>query len=162
MARVNVYEAHDNGYGDAEYTLAGWFRSERAERYSDADHNGNGSGGTGRGQAVYRTAQGRWVLERWTRWQGEEDHLEYIDAETARSWLLKNDFDEAIEEHFGEIADEQGPGRPEIGPAFSVRFPAGLLARVDEQAKAEGRSRAELLRDAAVRYLNDGGVLRSD
>src|SRR5664279_3927290 len=33
-------------------------------------------------------------------------------------------------------------GRPEIGPAFSVRFPAALLDQVDTAAAAEGCTRA--------------------
>lgn len=37
-------------------------------------------------------------------------------------------------------------GRPAIGPAFSVRLPPGLLARVDAAAAAEGVSRAEWIR----------------
>lgn len=40
-------------------------------------------------------------------------------------------------------------GRPEIGPAFSVRFPAALLDRVDKAAAAEGRTRAGWLRASA-------------
>ena len=40
-------------------------------------------------------------------------------------------------------------GRPEIGPAFSVRFPAALLDRVDTAAAAEGRTRAGWLRASA-------------
>lgn len=46
-----------------------------------------------------------------------------------------------------------GPGRPEIGPAFSVRFPPGLLARVDTAATALGVSRAEYLRGLAEKAL---------
>jgi hypothetical protein len=152
MARVNVHEAHDNGYGGTEYTLAGWFDSQRAQRYSDVDRNGNGSGGTGRGQAVYRTAQGRWVLEHWTSWQGEHDRAEYIDAEAAKTWLLENDFDDAVKEHFGEIEDERGPGRPEVGPATQVRLGEDLTARVDA-ARHAGESRA-----AAIRRLLEGAL----
>ena len=44
-------------------------------------------------------------------------------------------------------------GRPEIGPAFSVRFPAALLDRVDTAAAAEGRTRAGWLRASAEERL---------
>lgn len=37
-------------------------------------------------------------------------------------------------------------GRPEIGPAFSLRFPQDLLALIDAQAAAIGDSRAALIR----------------
>jgi hypothetical protein len=48
-------------------------------------------------------------------------------------------------------------GRPEIGPAFSVRFPAVLLDRVDAAAAAEGRSRAGWLRASAEDRLANLG-----
>lgn len=40
-------------------------------------------------------------------------------------------------------------GRPEIGPAFSTRFPADLLCKVDDAAAVRNESRAEWLRVAA-------------
>lgn len=61
--------------------------------------------------------------------------------------------DEFILRFFGPVEDERGPGRPEIGPAFSVRFPPELLDAVDQAAQTTGRSRAQWLRDAAERAL---------
>src|SRR6478752_5771639 len=40
-------------------------------------------------------------------------------------------------------------GRPAVGPAFQVRFPEELLARVDRAAEGEGLTRAGWLRAAA-------------
>ena len=45
------------------------------------------------------------------------------------------------------------PGRPPIGPAFAVRFPVGLIARVDQAAAEARTSRAGWLRDAAEEQL---------
>lgn len=45
-------------------------------------------------------------------------------------------------------------GRPEIGPAFSVRFPTDLLTEVDAAAAADSESRAEWLRSAAQDRLH--------
>jgi len=39
-------------------------------------------------------------------------------------------------------------GRPEIGPAFSLRFSPDLLAKVDQAAAAEGVTRAAWIRAA--------------
>jgi len=39
-------------------------------------------------------------------------------------------------------------GRPEVGPAFSLRFPPDLLGKVDEAAAAEGVTRAAWIRAA--------------
>lgn len=45
------------------------------------------------------------------------------------------------------------PGRPQIGPAFVVRFPEDLIARVDQAAADARTSRAGWLRDAAAEQL---------
>lgn len=153
MARVNVYEEHDDGNGGTEYTWAGWFDSTKADRWTDMDHDNNGSGGVGRGQAVYRTAKGRWVLEHWTCWQGEEDRYTFISPDEARDWLLQNDCDEAVEEHFGEIEEEQGPGRPAIGPPLPVPMSKGLRVPLGLRANAAGTSMAEVVRTAVAREL---------
>ena len=47
-----------------------------------------------------------------------------------------------------------GVGRPEIGPAFSVRFPEDLLERIDADAASVGVSRASWLRAAAEERLS--------
>lgn len=52
-------------------------------------------------------------------------------------------------------ASDLGPkgGRPEIGPAFSLRFQPDLLAAVDAAAEREGITRAEWVRRAALAAL---------
>lgn len=45
------------------------------------------------------------------------------------------------------------PGRPGIGPAFSVRFPPHLLVAVDAVAERDGISRAEWVRRAVLAAL---------
>lgn len=37
-------------------------------------------------------------------------------------------------------------GRPQVGPTVEVRLPADLVARLDDDAEAQGVSRAELIR----------------
>lgn len=44
-------------------------------------------------------------------------------------------------------------GRPEIGPAFTVRFPAEITTYIDVVAEVEGLSRAAWLREAAEERL---------
>lgn len=149
MSRVNVRETiSPEDYGLVTPKLAGWFDWDKAARWSDADCNGNGSGGAGRGQAVMLTAGGRWVLENWTRWQDENSRYEYITADEARDWLLRNNEDAAVAAHFGEIAEEEDRrgGRPEIGGAVHIRFGEDLLAKVDAYAKAHEISRPEAVR----------------
>lgn len=145
MDRVNVTE--DDGWG--ERRLVGWFDLARAARWSDMDHNHNGSGGVGRGQAVVRTAGGRWVLETWTLWDGESPAYEFVAPDRARVWLIRNNLDDVVEEHFGRPAEEEGPappGRPEVGPQVHARLDPELLADVDSEANRRGVSRAETIR----------------
>lgn len=149
MLRINVYEKiREEDYGYVTPKLAGWFDWHKAARWSDADYNGDGSGGVGRGQAVILTSGGKWVLERWSRWQNESDRYEYITADEARDWLLRNNEDAAVAECFGEIAEEEDrrPGRPEIGGRISTAIGDELLANVDAYAKAREVTRAEAIR----------------
>lgn len=51
-----------------------------------------------------------------------------------------------------------GLGRPEIGPAFSVRLGEELTGRLDAAAKAAGLTRAAMLRRIVTDHLgNDHG-----
>lgn len=144
MARVNVTNEHGE--------LIGWFDDEKAEKFKeDRDWNGSNwisvaTGSQWHHEALYRTAGGRWVLNSWSQFQGVPEQYEFISDARAREWLLKNGHDEAVERYFGEIEDERGPGRPEIGPAIQVRLPEDLLARVDAYAGEQRISRAEAVR----------------
>ena len=144
MARVNVFDE----YGE----LQGWFDDEKAEKFIEA-RNWDGSnmisvatGSQWNHEALYRTAGGRWVLNAWSQYQGTLESYTYVSDRKAETWLLLNEHDEAVERYFGEVAEERGPGRPEVGPAIQVRLPGDLLARLDTRAEAEGVSRAEMVR----------------
>jgi hypothetical protein len=152
--RINVYRYPDESDSLSETVRVGHFDGDKAQRWDDADYNGNGSGGTGRGQAVLRTSGGRWVLEHWTRWQGERSGHEFITDDAAREWLLRNDYDKAVTEHFGEIEDERGPGRPAIGEPVNIRL-GDLLGRVDAFAAAAGRTRADAIRELVASGLGN-------
>lgn len=153
MTRINVYSHNDEWDYEGTRTLEGWFDSAKAEGWTDRDYNGNGSGGTGRGQAVYRTAQGRWVLQNWSNWQNEANRCEFIEPDQAREWLLRNDEDAVVAKHFGEIEEERGPGRPKIGGKALISIGDDLLSEVDAYAKEDGTSRAEVVRKALGEFL---------
>jgi len=154
MARVNVIDPETR-------ELVGWFDDEKAERFAeDRDWNGSNwisvaTGSQWHHEALYRTAGGRWVLNSWSQFQGVPERYEFISDARAREWLLKNGHDEAVQRFFGEIEEERGPGRPEIGPAIQVRLPAELLRRVEDWAQAQGVSRAE-----AVRRLLEAALVK--
>jgi hypothetical protein len=151
--RTNILASVDDP-GDVR-GVVGWFDYDKIKgRWSDADHDGNGSRGTGRGTAVILTGGGKWVHEDWTRWQGEATTWTYTTPEKARDWLLRNNEDATVTEHFGEIPGEEDrrPGRPEIGGRITTAL-GGELARVDAYAELHEITRAE-----AVRRLVSAGL----
>ena len=153
MSRMNVY-AETGEYDLTEPELAGWFDWSKASHWDDSDYNGNGSLGTGRGTGLYRTAQGRWVSETWSRWQGEPRHAcTFTTPEQAREWLLRNDEDAAVAEHFGEIEEERGPGRPKVGEQVCFTVPAADLGIIDALVERDGSSRSAVLRRAVAAFV---------
>lgn len=162
MRRQNVYTAGDL-VGDER--LVGWFDLDAATAYDedtwwDASNEMTVSRATGSPsvhERLYRTAEGRWVLFWWAQWQGRLERWSFVADGHARDWLLANGHDAAVEEHFGPVEPERGPGRPAIGRPVQVRFPDGLLARLHAWADYSGISRAE-----AVRILVDSGLVRAE
>ena len=153
MSRMNVY-AEPGEYDFTQSELAGWFDPSKADHWDDSDYNGNGSGGTGRGTGLWRTAQGRWVSETWSRWQDEPSHAcTFTTPEQAREWLLRNDEDEAAAKYFGEVEEERGPGRPSIGEQVCFTIPADDLAEIDAIAGRDGLARSAALRNAVSSYI---------
>lgn len=146
MARVNVYS-------DEGSILDGWFDPDRALLIKeDTRWNGNNSVSVHTAdqfghEGLYRTAGGRWVLNRWSQWQGAGETYEFVDDQRAKTWLLVNGSDDVIAEHFGEVEEERGPGRPAIGEPVLVRLGDELLAKIDAVAAGRGKSRAATIRD---------------
>ena len=139
--------------------LVGWFDRAKAEefdegaRWDGSNHISLATGSQWDHEILYRTAGGRWVLHRWSQWQGRPERYRFITDAEAQTWLLKNEHDAAVERFFGEIEEERGPGRPEIGPVIQVRLPKDLLERVDALAGQTGASRAETIRQLLERAL---------
>jgi len=144
VVRENVF--------DEEGNLVGWFDRAKAEKFQEAtdwdgsNHVSKATGSQWSHEALYRTVGGRWVLHWYSQMQGSQERYSFVTDEQAREWLLLNEEDEAVERFFGDIEDERGPGRPEIGPAVMIRLPEELLAEVDSRAEAEEVSRAEIVR----------------
>ena len=144
MARINVCD----DFGE----LAGWFDENKAERFSEAtwwdgsNHVSVATGSQWDHQVLYRTKGGRWVLHSWSQWQGRPERYRFITDAEAQTWLLKNEHDAAVERFFGEIEEERGPGRPEIGPVIQVRLPEEMTAQLDALAERDGVPRAEVIR----------------
>lgn len=79
-----------------------WFDQEKAEEFSEGtewDGNNHISLAT-RSQTehemLYRTKSGRWVLRKWSQWQGSIETWEEIDDIEAAKWLVRNEHDSNI------------------------------------------------------------------
>jgi hypothetical protein len=162
MKRITVYAYDDAG----RRTVDGWFNLDAATRIEERVDWNNGNQvsvhvtDTGdryaarEHQTLFRTADRRWVLHRANQWQHIPDRWMWLDDEQAKKWLVVNGgSDDELEEYFGKVEEERGPGRPPTIPdpvAVHVHYPRELLAAVDAAASEAGVSRAEWLRRIAA------------
>jgi hypothetical protein len=158
MHRIPV-TAPLNTFDDDAPQRVGWFDRDRATTYKDgtrwdgSNKIGMNSGSQWVSEWLYRTAGGRWVLNTdSTGYQGGEDIYRFVGDDEARDWLIRTeDHEDALREHFPDLADEVGPispGRPPVGPQVVIRMPADLRDRIDAAADAEGVTRADWARRA--------------
>jgi hypothetical protein len=110
-------------------------------------------------ETLYRTEGGQWVHKlAWQtdergRWVDERDaysplgqpQYRFLKDEEALDWLNRNGYSDRVEQFFGDLPAEQGPGRPEIGGRVQVRL-GDLLPSVDAFAEKQRCSRAEAVR----------------
>lgn len=156
MTRINIYLSDEDGKA-----LDGWFNpgtavesvAENTEWNEAVGHLVSLVTSAEDHEQLYRTAGGRWVLNHWSNWRAAPDTYKFVSDAEAKDWLLRNGSDEVAERWFGPIAQEAGPGRPEVGGAVHARLGQDLLDRLD----AWGASRA-LTRAEAIRHLLDAAM----
>lgn len=158
MTRINILTTDEFS---GETSLAGWFDPSTATRY-DQDTEWNGQNMVGFitksefiDEYLYRTKGGRWVLNRDARRSHDgPDTCEFVTDEQARDWLIRSECnDDAVEQYFGKLEEERGPGRPEVGKPINVRLGDDLLAQVDAEAARRGKTRAITLRELVAQAL---------
>jgi hypothetical protein len=156
MTRINVLGPVADSYtGEREYS--GRFDPEKAVCIEgrlewDGHNKASVHVGANRRQDLYRTAGGRWVLNSWSFYQGEEEVYEFIDADRALKWLMVNGSDEIVEKYFGEVEEERGPGRPAIGDRVEFRLPPSLRDQITKQAQ-DGETMADTIRRLLARAV---------
>ena len=141
IIRENVFDEDGN--------FIGWFDRNKAERFNEAtrwDGSNHISIPTGSQWDIRPTYRRRARVLSWSQWDGRPERYRFIDGDEAREWLLLNEEDEAVERLFGEIEDEVGPGRPEIGRPIIAHLPPELTAQLDQMAERIGVPRAEVIR----------------
>lgn len=160
--RINVFHNPDDyaAYEDKPQGIAGYYDSAavKLELTEPSDWDGNNMRGVCSGLQTSRevlvlTAGGRWVLhhDATSEFNGGY-HVNFISPEQAQQWLMKAEFEDDLDEHFPDMPDEAGPGRPAIGKPVNVRL-GDALERVDTWATRHGTSRAD-----AVRQLVEIGL----
>ena len=83
-----------------------WFDDDKAETFSeDTYHDGRNfiskaTGGQWEHERLYRTAKGKWVLKRWSDWQGSRETYEVTDDATAAAWLIAQGKQKAADKYF--------------------------------------------------------------
>lgn len=155
MNRINIIE-RDSG----ERRVIGWFDYDAAEKFAeDTDWDGSNhvsvnTGSSWTHEMLLRTkTEGQWVLQRSSNYQDSLDSYEYVSGDQAREWLIRNHRDEDVARFFGELEEERGPGRPEVGGAVHVRL-GELLGRVDAFAAESKVTRAEAIRELVLAGLS--------
>lgn len=160
MTRIHIYTTDEFG---ENRTLEGWFDTAKATCYeADREFDGNNmisviTRSQWIDEYLYRTPGGRWVLNHdSTRCNNGPDTYQFITDAEAREWLIRSGKnDDAVNELFGEIEEERGPGRPEVGKPINWRPGDDLLPRIDAHAKALGMSRADFLREIVTKAVDD-------
>lgn len=161
MDRINITERDEI---TGKLSIIGWFDRDRATEWDEGarwDGNNRVSLATGiysDHERLMRTAQGRWVIHFWSAWQNVPDSWRYVDADSAREWLIINKHDAVaiFAAGLGDLPEESGPnlgGRPAIGGKALLALGDELLARLDAEADQRGTTRAALARELLAAAL---------
>ena len=160
MQRINITAQTEDDYGSLSTRLVGWYDADKATGFDEAMYSDGSNlisvptGSQWNHEQLIQTAGGRFVMYRWSQWQGAVDSYEFIGADAAREWLVLNEHDAEVERLFGApVEPERGPGRPEIGPMINVRMEEAMIDRLDKFASLHGLSRAEVVRQMVARSL---------
>jgi len=119
VSEEEIYEAN---------RTAGSFNTETAEWWAATD---------GTTDRVWRTPSGRWVYT--------SKHRDcYLTIAQAREWLAAHGHSDVIVKYIDR--EQDGPGRPEIGPEIKFRVPEQVRDAIDQMARENGVTRADQLR----------------
>ncbi len=73
-----------------------WFDPDKATKFEEGarwdgrTHISLATGSQWNHEALYRTQAGRWILHRWSQWQGAGEVYEEVDNAAAARWLVTN------------------------------------------------------------------------
>lgn len=88
-----------------------YFYLDKAEKFEEKTKwNGNNhislvTGSQWEHEALYRTAEGRWILNHWSQWQGSKETWVEVNNEAAAKWLVicGHDAHKACQKEFEEL-----------------------------------------------------------
>lgn len=86
MARINLNDGTGRWFDD-EKLLGQW---EEGQRWDGRNHISLATGLQWDHEQLYRTAQGRWLVQWWSQWQGTREQWRELDTAAAIVWLQQN------------------------------------------------------------------------
>jgi len=96
MERICVYE--DNNAGRRK--LVGWFDRDSATAFDEDPHWRGSYDARVPHERLYRTRGGRWVLQSWSEWRGDNGpKWRFVSANDARYWLGVNGHEDAARQY---------------------------------------------------------------
>lgn len=134
---------------------AGWYDADRAvvipeeRRWDGSNRISMATGSQWEHETLVRTAGGRWVLNRWSQWDGSVEQWVYVDDDAAREWLVRiggGRADAAIARYLPGTPDEVGP--PGETPKRTIRVSDEVWQAASDAARAKGTTVSELIRQA--------------
>lgn len=79
-----------------------WFNEDSAEKFEEdcdwdgSNHISKATQSQTEHECLWRTKSGKWILNRWSQWQGTTETYTEIDDNAAAAWIIINDNDSDI------------------------------------------------------------------
>jgi hypothetical protein len=76
----------------------GWFDLEKSTKFKEGtnwdgrNHISKSTGSQFEHQWLYRTKNGKWIINEWSQWQGTTESFIEVADEYAANWFIKNEY----------------------------------------------------------------------
>ena len=93
MARQQLTDGSGKWFDLA--TATAW---EEKTHWDGSNHISLATGSQWNHEVLYRTGGGRFILHKWSQWQGRPSTFEEISGNTGWDWLIRNEYFDAVPE----------------------------------------------------------------
>ena len=98
---MTKYRMPDNTILDTDRATKHWTEDTR---WNGNNHISLATGSQWEHETLYRSRKGRFYVEHTSQWQGSTPHVNWVDNQTAVSWLLANGHE--VPEELAALAEE--------------------------------------------------------